>query len=125
MNGEDVLLDTNAFIYYFEGRSQIAELVLLANNLYYSVITEIELLSATHLDEAGVATIKAFLAQCNRVELTADIVEKTIELRRSERIKTPDAIVVATAMVLNVPLVSADRRLARIPGLRVTTDIIE
>jgi predicted nucleic acid-binding protein len=58
VNGEAILLDTNAFIYFFEGRSRIAEHILLAETIHYSVITEIELLSASHLTEEDVATIR-------------------------------------------------------------------
>jgi len=119
MNGDDLLLDTNALIYFFEGRPAVAERILLAETLYYSVITEIELLSAAHLANDDRATIRAFLARCQRVELTSEIVERAIDLRRSERLKTPDAIVVATALQLDVPLMTADKRLARLPHLRV------
>lgn len=125
MTGNDLLLDTNAFIYFFEGRSRIAEHVLLAEKLYYSVITEIELLSAAHLTEDERTTIRAFLARCQRVELTPGIVERTIALRRSGGIKTPDAIVAATALELDVPLITADKRLSRISGLQVVADISE
>jgi len=119
MNGDDLLLDTNALIYFFEGRLAVAERILLAETLYYSVITEIELLSAAHLTDDDRATIRAFLARCQRIELTSEIVERAIDLRRSERLKTPDAIVVATALQLDVPLMTADKRLARLPHLRV------
>ncbi len=57
------------------------------------------------------------------VELNPDVVERTIELRRSERLKTPDAIIVATALHLGVPLVTADKRLTHIPGLQIIADI--
>ena len=107
MNGDDLLLDTNAFIYFFEGRPAVAERVLLAETLYCSVITEIELLSARHLTEEERTTIRAFLA-CQRIELNPDVVERTIELRRSERLKTP--IIVATALHLGRP--SCDGRQA-------------
>lgn len=124
MNGDDVLLDTNAFIYFFEGRPAVAERVLLAETLYYSVITEIELLSARHLTEEERTTIRAFLARCQRIDLTPDVVERTIELRRSEHLKTPDAIIVATALHIGVPLMTADKRLAHIPGLQIIADIL-
>jgi predicted nucleic acid-binding protein len=51
VSGDGILLDTNAIIYFLEGRARIAEHVLLAETIYYSVITEIELLSASHLSE--------------------------------------------------------------------------
>ena len=125
VNGDDVLLDTNAFIYFFEGRARIAEYVLLAETIYYSVITEIELLSASHLTDENTATIRSFLARCQRVDLTPDIVERAILIRRTGRIKTPDAIIAATSFALDVPLITADEHFGRIAGLIVITDILK
>ena len=125
MNGDDILLDTNAIIYFLEGRSRIAEHILLAETIYYSVITEIELLSAAHLSEEDRRAIREFLAHCQRVDLTPDVVEQTIRIRRANRVKTPDAIVVASALALNVSLVTADTQFGRIAGLRIVSDILE
>lgn len=125
MNGDDVLLDTNAFIYFFEGRSRIAEYVFLAENIYYSVITQIELLSSSHLGDEDITTIKAFLARCKLVELTTDIVERTIQIRRTGRMATPDAIIAATALSLDVVLITADKQFGRIAGLTIASDIRE
>jgi hypothetical protein len=105
----DVLPDTNAFIYFFEGRSRIAEYVLLSDTIFYAIIFEIERLSAVHLTEDDVATIKAFLVRCRRIELTPEVVARTIELRRAERMKTPDAIIAASALSMGVALVTADK----------------
>ena len=125
MNGDYILLDTNAFIYFFEWRPGIAEHILLAETIYYSVITEIELLSAPHLSKDDIAAIREFLARCQRVDLTPDIAERTILIRRIDRIKTPDAIIAATALTLNVPLITADKQFTRITGLKVVSDILE
>ncbi len=46
----------------------------MAETIYYPVITEIELLSAPHLTDENTATIQSFLARCQRVDLTPDIV---------------------------------------------------
>jgi predicted nucleic acid-binding protein len=48
VNGDKIFLDTNAFIYFFEGRGKITELVVQTPTIYFSVISEIELLSAGH-----------------------------------------------------------------------------
>lgn len=126
VNGDDsILLDTNAIIYFLEGRAQITEHVLLATSVYYSVITEIELLSAPHLSDEDSTIIREFLAICYRLELTSDVVEQTIRVRRTEGLKTPDAIIAATALAHNLPLAMADKRLGRIAGLKVLSDIRE
>jgi predicted nucleic acid-binding protein len=125
VNGDRLLLDTNAIIYFLEGRSRIAEYILLAETLYYSVITEIELLSAPHLTNDDATVIREFLARCQRVDLTPDIIEQTIHIRRAVRCKTPDAIVAASALILDIPLFTADTQFDRITGLNLVTDILE
>lgn len=61
MSGSKIFLDTNAFIYFFEGREKIKTLVLEASEIYYSPISEVELLSAAHLNDAEIKQIKSFL----------------------------------------------------------------
>jgi predicted nucleic acid-binding protein len=97
----------------------------MGETIYYSVITEIELLSARHLTPEDTVAIQEFLARCQRVELTPEVIERTIDLRKTEQIKTPDAIVAASALVLGATLITADKRLDRIVGLETISDILE
>jgi predicted nucleic acid-binding protein len=53
-----------------------------------------------------------------------DIVAEVITIRRKYRLKTPDAIIAASAVKINVPLVSADKEFRRVHGLVVISDII-
>ena len=124
MNGDKLFLDTNAFIYFFEGRSHITELVVQTPAIYFSSISEIELLSAPHLTPDEIAQIKAFLFLCQRVELTSEVIEQTITIRRQYRFKTPDAIIAASALNLNIPLVSADTDFEKVAGLVLISDIL-
>ena len=124
MSGNKILLDTNAFIYFFEGRKKITELVIQTPGIYYSVISEIELLSAKHLTEGEITQIKAFLSLCQRIELNSEIIAKTIEIRKQYNLKIPDAIIAATALNLEMPLVSADTGFRKVAGLHVVVDIL-
>ncbi|HRX01367.1 MAG TPA: type II toxin-antitoxin system VapC family toxin [Cyclobacteriaceae bacterium] len=124
MNGNKILLDTNAFIYFFEGRSTITDLVVNTPEIYFSAISEIELLSATHLTPNEIDSIKAFLLLCQRVELTTDIIDQTIMIRRQYRFKVPDAIIAASALHLKIPLVSADTDFQKVTGLTLISNIL-
>lgn len=124
MNGNKILLDTNAFIYFFEGRNTITDLVVNTPEIYFSAISEIELLSATHLTPNEIDSIKAFLLLCQRVELTTDIIDQTIMIRRQYRFKVPDAIIAASALHLKIPLVSADTDFQKVTGLTLISDIL-
>jgi len=60
-------------------------------------------------DEAAVA--QEFL-QCVGVEaFSSDVKDATIELRRKHKLRVPDAIVVATAQILDAVLYTNDSRL--------------
>jgi len=89
----------------------------------YSVITEMELLSFPDLSEAERLQIKSFLLDATVIELSNAVKEAAIAIRATHRIKLPDAIVLATAENLNLPLLTADRRLERV--LTVDTQIYE
>lgn len=124
MNGSKILLDTNAFIYFFEGRSKITNLVVNTPEIYFSAISEIELLSATRLTQSEIDSIKAFLSLCQRVELTSEIIEQTITIRRQYHFKIPDAIVAASALHLKTPLATADTEFQKVAGLILISDIL-
>ena len=124
MNGNKIFLDTNAFIYFFEGRSNITELVVHTPVVYFSPITEIELLSAPQLTPTETEQIREFLNLCQRVELSEKIIEQTIAVRRQYRFKVPDAIIAASARVLEIPLVSADNDFQRVEGMNLISDIL-
>jgi hypothetical protein len=124
VNGNKILLDTNAFIYFFEGRSKITDLVVNTPEIYFSPISEIELLSATHLTQSEIDSIKAFLSLCHKVELTSEIIDQTIAIRRQYNFKIPDAIIAASALYLKAPLVSADTDFKKVTGLTLISDIL-
>jgi len=109
------LLDKNILIYHFGGRllSDLPEASLL-----YSVITEIELRSFARLSAQDMANIRLALSQMQRIELTDAVREKAIIIRRDEGLKLPDAIVVASAMVQGVILLTNDARLHKIKKLQ-------
>jgi predicted nucleic acid-binding protein len=79
---------------------------ILKEGISISIITKIEALGFSFkINEAH----KLLLDICNElrvVSLTDLIVEETINLRRENRIKLPDAVIYATALVENLPLLT-------------------
>ncbi|MCB8985056.1 MAG: PIN domain-containing protein [Ardenticatenaceae bacterium] len=67
---------------------------------------------------------KRFLALCERIDLTSEVVALTIRIRREYKLKIPDAIVAASALVAGVPLVTADAEFKKIEALNLITDIL-
>lgn len=109
------LLDTNAILYLLGERLARP---LDPGDYYASVISEIELLSYPLLDSAEENRIRSFLATITLVELTREIREITIQIRRRNEMKTPDAIIAASAMFLDAELLSNDHHFQDVPGLK-------
>lgn len=64
-------------------------------------------------------TIADLVNNCVIMELSDEIIEKTIELRRKAKIKLPDAIIAATAIVHNLTLLSTnDSDFRKVPKLK-------
>ena len=85
-----------------------------------SVITQIELLGWYGASQDKLAPIADFLNKANIYPLTPAIVAQTITLRQSYKIKTPDAILAATALVHDLTLLTRNTAdFKQIPGLRL------
>lgn len=103
------LVDTNIIIYYFNGiveDNRIDEILKESFNI--SIITKIEFLSWQKLRDDEELKEKAlnFISNANVYELTDDVANKVIEIRQKHKIKTPDAIIGATALVYGFDIVT-------------------
>jgi hypothetical protein len=110
----DYLFDTNILIYLLNNGLSDS---LPRGRYGYSVITEIELLSFPALTETDTEIINDYLGNIVLINLTDDIKQQTIRLRRAHRIKLPDAIIAATAINSGAALLTNDRALHTIQGL--------
>ena len=113
MSGGSLVLDTSVAIDILGGDERAAALVQGAI-VYVSVITRVELLSVakprTHSPEAA----KAFLADCKLVQFSDEVQDLTIRLRKTYKLKLPDAAIAATAAWLNARLITADEAFTKI-----------
>ena len=117
MNGIDYLADTNALLYLLNGNACMKP--FLSAKLGVSCISEMELLSFPSISQNEEEDIREYLNACTVVALSSNIKERTIALRRMYRIKLPDAIVAATAIEENVPLISADKGFCKMVELQL------
>jgi predicted nucleic acid-binding protein len=76
--------------------------------LYISIVTEIETLSKPSMTEEEKQEAKVFLARFKTVNIIPAIKDMTIEIRQITRLKLPDAVIAATAVILNATLLSND-----------------
>jgi len=117
------LIDNNVISSYFSERFSnkamdfIAEVIDQTPNI--SVITEIEALSWVNSDLSKEKIIQEFIKDANIFALTPAVVSQCVTIRRSKKIKTPDAIIAATAITNNLTLVTSDSDFNNIKGLQV------
>jgi predicted nucleic acid-binding protein len=116
MNGTDLLLDTNTILYFLSGDETISEFIS-GRKLFISIITELELLSYQKLTTKELKILNAFLSEIQIENINEEIKHTTIQLRRNTKLKLPDSIIAATAIALQLPLLSADKQLATVKGL--------
>ena len=125
MSGERLLLDTNVIIGFLKGETHIVRFLdkRLKEGavLFASQITRMEMLSYHGLSKKDEAEIKEFLADTQILMLETHVEAKAVAMRREHRLKLPDAIIVATALVNDCILVTCDLdlRTKRIAGCRL------
>lgn len=87
--------------------------------LNVSVITKIETLGFNAPPEEEKKMLQ-FFSVANIIAITDEIIQLTIHLRKTVKLKTPDAIIAATALVYNHTLFSRNLSdFKNIPGLTV------
>ena len=118
MSGNSFLRDTNAILYVLSGDRELEEL-LDGQTLFTSVITEMELLSFPAISVEESDRIGNFLEEFEIFPLTTEIREVAISTRRDTRLKLPDSIIAATALVHDLPSITADRAFERVKGLNL------
>jgi predicted nucleic acid-binding protein len=109
MSGKQILVDTNILLYLLKGNDTLEDL-LQGKTIYLSFVTELELLGLKRLSAEEENQIQALLSDCVIVPLNNSINQKYVELRRSYHLKLADALIAATAIASNLPLITADKQ---------------
>ena len=107
MNGNKLFLDTNIILYLLNGDETLAEL-LNEKQLYISVITELELLAYKGITAKEEKIINEFVSQCKTITINSAVKQETIRIRKTYNTKLPDSIIIATALYLDLPLITSD-----------------
>ena len=107
-------LDTNAIIYYLDEDPAVVPVLepILAQDIaiFVSVVTELELLSHPGLTEEDIVEIAQVLMSMVVFPLESRLAQLAGTLRRQYRLKTPDSIVAATALLTRTTLVTRNIR---------------
>lgn len=116
MSGNKLFLDTNIILYLLNGDETLANL-LNNKQLYISIITELELLAYKGITNEEELIINDFVTQCETININNHIKNSTIKIRKSYNMKLPDSIIIATALYLNLPLITSDNDFKRVKEL--------
>jgi predicted nucleic acid-binding protein len=104
--GTRYLLDTNVVLDFMGNRfpANVQKRIsgIIDSEINLSAINKIELLGFSKVEQ----DLIDFVACSNILRINDDIVDKTIEIRSLYKIKLPDAMIAATALVNNLTLVS-------------------
>lgn len=120
---EQYLIDTNVIVDYLGGKLPQKNLDTVHNIIdkvpFTSIIYKIEALSFNFsVDELIFA--ESFLDYLILIELNEIIVDQTIQIRRQFKVKTPDAIIAATAKVNNLTIVTRNTKdFIKIPQIKL------
>lgn len=109
--GIKYLWDTNTVIYFLQQQFPPGAEKFIDNTLKnfapgISVITEMELLCWKATNEKDLKVVHNFIEDAMVFELEKDIKIKTAKIRKTHKIKLPDAIIAATALTYNLILLT-------------------
>ncbi len=116
MNGSlRYLLDT-CFILGFYNKSDVALNMLATrqvrlNECAISVINRIEILGFSQLTAIDELNLQSILTKLTCLPLSTDVEMLTIKLRKENKIKVPDSIILATAQIHGLELLTLDKKL--------------
>ncbi len=119
---ERYLIDNNVISSYFsesfseKAMTFVADVIDQTPNI--SVITVIEALSWVIPDKRKEAIVKAFIEDANILSLSSKVVAQCVKIRRTQKIKTPDAIIAATAIIHNLSLITSDKDFNNVQELK-------
>lgn len=113
--GIKYIWDTNTAIYYLQQQFPPTAEKFIDNSLKeaspcISAITEIELLCWKTATEKDISVLHNFINDALVIELEQPIKLKTADIRKQYKIKLPDAIIAATALVYDLTLITRNTK---------------
>jgi predicted nucleic acid-binding protein len=101
------LIDTNAIIDYLDSKLPEKSNQLLDDiKFQLSVISRIELLAWQKATDQQLKILNDFINVSSVFDISEAVILKSIDVRRNYKLKLPDAIIAATALVNNLTLVT-------------------
>jgi predicted nucleic acid-binding protein len=114
------VFDTNILVDYLNGISAASREIEQYEEIVISIVTWMEVLAGSDNVEEEAVT-REFLSRFKVQPLEKNLAERTIKIRREQKLKLPDAIIWATAKELGRILVTRNTKdfPEKDPGIRV------
>ena len=110
---EQYLIDTNVVSDYFSASFSNAGMQFMDNAIdaipNISIMTQIELL-CWKTDAATEQKVKNFITDSSALNINADVIAQCVTLRKGKKIKTPDAIIAATALAYDLTIITRNTK---------------
>lgn len=121
---ERYLIDTNVVSDYLSASFSPAGMALLDGAVdvmpNLSVITQIELL-CWNTDAITGQKVKNFIEDSVVLDINPDVISQCVIIRKGKKVKTPDAIIAATALAYGYTLITNNEKdFANIKGLKIS-----
>ena len=115
-----VVIDSNVLISWYKSGVILNSKDLTSITPIFSIITKIEVLGFREITNDEIKAINRILNTGGLVYIDDNIAQRTINLRQKYKIRTPDAIIAATALVNNSELWTANTSdFSNIEGLKL------
>lgn len=118
-----MVIDTNILIAYLNAE---AKAVITLSNwkqddraLFISSISFAEVIALSSLTDLEIQKVKNFLRNFIAIPLDNTVAEAAGLLRRRYRLEIPDAVIAATALLRDAPLVTRDKKFRKIKEITV------
>ena len=114
------VIDTNILISWYKIGVISNSNDLASISPVFSIITKFEALGFKEITKGEIKAISKMLDSGELVYINGDIAQQTINLRQKHKIKIPDAVIAATALVHNAELWTANTSdFSSIEGLKL------
>ncbi|OGZ97901.1 MAG: hypothetical protein A3G49_01025 [Candidatus Sungbacteria bacterium RIFCSPLOWO2_12_FULL_41_11] len=108
------VLDTNAIIYFLKGDTDVSvffrDIFQKDVPIYISAVTEVELFSFQPLSQKEIENIEEVLKTLVTIPVDSRLARLAGFLRRQHRLKIPDSVIAATALLTGSTLITRNIR---------------
>lgn len=118
MNGIRIICDTNVLIHLLNNNSDVVDF-LTEKQVFISAVTELELFGKPNMSKENITIINDLIDSCYILDLTQPVKQIVKKLIQKQKTKLPDAIIAATAIYSDIPLVTFDSGFSNVEGLKL------